>query len=496
MQCVSEEKNDWSQVPFFKSQRFVITLVTFFSLLFTSFQMVNLSMAIVCMVKDDITHSINNEINMSTTIDNYPNSSMKRPSNIKVPPAKIFNNMSHSKDDIGEFAWSKELQGILLSAYGWGYLVLQIPGGRLSERYGPRIVVFCTMLPVAVLTLLSPVIIRFNPYCFLLIRILIGFCDGAIKPSSSALLARWVPPSERGRLVGGASSGIFLGNAITFPFAAFLCSSYGWEWVFYVFGILGFIWCLLWISLISDSPELSPYISDLELRYIQTHTTHRNGQQLQTIPWRSILTSLPFWAIAVGHTCFDYCFYMMITEIPTYLKEVLKFDLEKNGNLSMLPWLTMYICIGITGPIADMLITKNILTPVWTRRLMVLFGSIIPALCMFALAFLDDSQQVLAIILLSGCVGVSGIQFQGLFVNHLDIAPQFSGTLFGMTNFLSSISGIIAPFLVSAITPNGTSDEWRIAFLICVAIIVFGGVFYSFLAKASVQSWAKTPISD
>lgn len=73
---------------------------------------------------------------------------------------------------------------------------------------------------------------------------------------------------------------------------------------------------------------------------------------------------------------------------------------------------------------------------------------------MIGLAFMDCTQQIAAVALLCGCVGLSGVAFAGYMVNHGDIAPQFAGTLFGITNMAATVPGILAPYVVGAITPN------------------------------------------
>lgn len=77
-----------------------------------------------------------------------------------------------------------------------------------------------------------------------------------------------------------------------------------------------------------------------------------------------------------------------------------------------------------------------------------------PAICLVGVTFMDCTQQIAAVVLLCGCVGLSGVAFAGYLVNHGDIAPQFAGTLFGITNMAATIPGIVAPYVVGAITTN------------------------------------------
>ena len=51
-------------------------------------------------------------------------------------------------------------------------------------------------------------------------------------------------------------------------------------------------------------------------------------QQKFPVPWRSILTSPPVWAIMVAHTCNNWGSYTVLTCVPAYMKEVLNFDIK------------------------------------------------------------------------------------------------------------------------------------------------------------------------
>ena len=51
--------------------------------------------------------------------------------------------------------------------------------------------------------------------------------------------------------------------------------------------------------------------------------------QEQVIPWQSILTSLPVWAIVVAHFAENWGFYTLLTEMPTFLSDVMDYELSQ-----------------------------------------------------------------------------------------------------------------------------------------------------------------------
>jgi len=73
---------------------------------------------------------------------------------------------------------------------------------------------------------------------------------------------------------------------------------------------------------------------------------------------------------------------------------------------------------------------------------------------LIGLSYLDCTQTALAVVLLVLAVSMSGFVYSGYFVNHMDIAPQYAGTLMGISNGLAAISGFIAPYVASRVTES------------------------------------------
>lgn len=107
----------------------------------------------------------------------------------------------------GEFLWVKSQQGLILGAFFWGYLVTQLPGGQLAERFGGKHIFGWNMVVAAVATLLYPVGAHGSYIILILLRIITGLCEGVAFPCTHAMWASWAPPLERSRLVGLSYAG-------------------------------------------------------------------------------------------------------------------------------------------------------------------------------------------------------------------------------------------------------------------------------------------------
>lgn len=503
------EDVELDQVPWWTSKRLLLSLTCFIGFFFLYSLRVNLSTAIVCMNKVIVENTTTTPAPITyvnTTSSNGTVIVVTVPTTTQNPDEPVCKLVTDSKDLNAEFEWSKELQGLILGAFFWGYTAMQIPSGFLSDRFGPRITVACGMFPVAILTILSPWLARGSPYLLLVGRVIIGVGEAMMYPGMQSLWSKWAPPHERSRLVGFAFGGSQLGNALTFPFAGLLCAygfDGGWPSVFYVTGMLCFLWCCLYVFYARDSPGEMKNIKPIERKYIEQSlgvygqtVEERLRKRKQDKPWKAIFTSGPVWAILLANACGNYGAYMLLTQMPTYMKEVLKFDIKSNGAYSMIPYLVFWMFTIIGGQIADVLITKNILSIEWTRKLCCALGTVVPGIFLVITGYMDCEHQVEAVVFLTLSMAFCGFQFSSFFINHGDIAPRYAGTVFGFTNTGASVPGILAPYIVGAITPNKTREEWLIAFYIAGAVYCLGAIIYAVLAKGEVQDWAKEEVDE
>ncbi|PFX25882.1 Vesicular glutamate transporter 2 [Stylophora pistillata] len=207
------------------------------------------------------------------------------------------------------------------------------------------------------------------------------------------------------------------------------------------------------------------------------------------VPWKAIFTSLPVWAIVVAHFSENWGFYTLLTELPSFLKYRLDFDLSRAGFVSALPYLVMAITIQTGGHIADCLRRKQILSTTVVRKLFNSFGFTCQGICIIIAGY--TTNWLVAVVCLTLAVGGGGFAFSGFYVNHLDIAPPFAGILIGITNTVATLPGIISPLLTGVIVQHQShASEWRIVFYLGGLIYFTGAIFYCIFSSGNKQTWA------
>lgn len=182
-------------------------------------------------------------------------------------------------------------------------------------------------------------------------------CQGVIFPSTHTLLSKWAPVNERAQLGTYCYSGAQFGTVVMLSTSGVLASSFlGWPSIFYISGCAAGLWAILWLFFGSNSPSDYKYITPEEREYIQSSLGKANDEdshkRLIRTPWKDIFTSLPFLSIAVVHSAHNWGFWTLLTEMPSYMKGVLGFDIKKvyfysveNFQSIQLNSITLKICM-------------------------------------------------------------------------------------------------------------------------------------------------------
>ncbi|XP_065341535.1 sialin-like isoform X1 [Cloeon dipterum] len=392
-----------------------------------------------------------------------------------------------------DFDWDSKSQGIILSSFFYGYAVTQIPGGWLATRIGGKKMFGLGILVTAIITLLTPLLAWTGFYYLVVGRIIEGIFEGVTYPSIHAVWSRWAPPLERSRLVTIAFSGSYFGTVISLPLSGYLAETFGWASIFYVFGVIAIIWCIVWLIVVSETPQEDKQITEEELDYIRATVGPAANHVKVNMdpPWKRFVTSLPVWAIMLAHFSENWGFYTLLTELPTFMNDVLGFDLKHAGLLSALPYLVMGTVVQIGGQLADYLISNGHLSTTKVRKLCTCGAFIFQTLFLIAAAHATSATAVVAC--LTVAVGFGGFAWAGFSVNPLDIAPQFASILMGLSNTVATLPGMISPLLTGHLVQRKTPEEWQTVFYIAGGIYLAGAVFYAMFASGKLQRWAELP---
>jgi len=389
----------------------------------------------------------------------------------------------------GPFGWPEPVQGLVLASYFWGYIITQFPGGRIAELFSAKWVMFGAVLSNGILTIFTPLAANNSYIALLVIRFCEGLGAGVVFPAISVMLSKWALPKERSIITSVTYAGMALGTVISLPFSGLLATTWGWEWIFYLEGSVAVAWCLAWALLIFDSPTQHPRIHQTELQlYLDTMEAPTQSAKLK-IPWRAMLSSGPFWAILVAQSFLDFGWYMLLVELPTYMKNVLRFNINQSALLSAFPYLALWFFNLVLSKFLDIAKNRNWLGATGLRKLSNSVASLLPALCFIAVGWSGCDRHLAVVFMTLGTMFMAGM-FSGYYINHIDISPNFTGTIMAVCNTAATLSGFIVPIFVGHMT-NGhqTLERWQFIFNTTAAVLVFDFLFYLFMASAEEQPW-------
>ncbi|XP_066137490.1 putative inorganic phosphate cotransporter isoform X2 [Euwallacea fornicatus] len=435
---------------------------------------VNLSVAIVAMVNQTTPIVPSNQSNF----DHCP----------------VLNVTNSTTPSDGEFNWDERTQGIVLGSFFYGYVLTQIPGGRLAEMFGGKMVYGFGVLITAVFTLLSPIAARINFPLFIIVRVLEGMGEGVTFPSMHAMLAKWIPPLERSKFGAYVYAGTNFGTILSLPLSGWLCSLKlwgGWPLSFYLFGILGIIWFVFWMMFVYDSPSAHPRIDRQEQAFILASIGPQDEDK-GSVPWLKMFTCLPLWAILVTQCGNSWAFYTILTELPTYMAQILHFKIETNAVLSAIPYLTSWWAGIFFSIFADWLLLKGYISLSMSYKLWNSVASIIPSLGLIGVAYVGcDKVAVQLLLAIPGAFG--GAQYAGNQMNHIALSPKYAGTMYGITNAASNMCGFLAPYVIGLLI-NGreTLGQWRMVFYLAAGINIGANLFYVAFASAKEVAWSRS----
>ncbi|WP_426171699.1 MFS transporter [Pseudoduganella sp. R-32] len=373
-----------------------------------------------------------------------------------------------------ELGLSAVQMGFIFSAFAWSYVVAQLPGGWLLDRFGSKITYFFSIFLWSAFTLFTGAAGFFAGGAAVAVlftlRMLVGAAEAPSFPGNSRIASAWFPTHERGLAAAVFNSAQYFATVLFAPIMGWLVHSYGWHSVFYVMGGLGIVMAFVWLKTI-HGPKDHPGINADELRYIQEGgalvdlESGNRGKQAAAVNTvaciRELLSNRMLLGVYIGQYCITTLTYFFLTWFPVYLVQERHMTILKAGFVASLPAIAGFLGGIFGGWLSDRLAKAGYSLSV-SRKVPIVLGMLM-SMSMIACNYLQADTLVVA---------VMSLAFFGKGVGALgwavvsDTSPKEAGGLSGaLFNTFGNTAGITTPIVIGYIVEATGSFAGALVFV-------------------------------
>ena len=380
---------------------------------------------------------------------------------------------------------AKELQlsaismGYIFSAFGWAYLLMQIPGGWLLDRYGSKKVYTYSLFFWSLFTFLQGFVdmvpLAYAGISMFLMRFMLGFSEAPSFPANARIVAAWFPTTERGTASAIFNSAQYFSLALFSPLLGWLTFAWGWEHVFTVMGGIGFVLTFLWAKFIHN-PTDHPRMSKEELDYITkggavVDMDHKKpgavaqGPKLHYI--KQLLTNRMMLGVFFGQYFINTITWFFLTWFPIYLVQDKGMSILKVGMVAAIPALCGFAGGVLGGVFSDSLIKRGYSLTV-ARKIPIVLGMLLASTIILC-NYTDNTTLVIALM----AFAFFGKGFGALgWPVIADTAPkEMVGLCGAVFNVFGNVASIVTPLVIGYMVSELHSFNGALIFVGCSALM-------------------------
>jgi len=374
-------------------------------------------------------------------------------------------NISTAADSIRrELALSPVQLGFLQSAFGYPYLIFQIFGGWIGDRFGPHRTLFLCGLVWATATILTG--FAGGLTSLFMCRLLVGIGEGATFPVATRAMQNWTPVGRRGFAQGLTHAFARLGNAVTPPIVAWLIAAITLRGAFVALGSVSLIWVVIWLLYFRDNPSEHWAITKEELdtlpnRGVPEHKTRPR------VPWGALTRRMA--PVTIVYFCYGWTLWLYLNWLPSYFLHEYNVQITRSALFSSAVFFAGVVGDYLGGVISDRILHKTGDLQK-ARRNVVMIGFLGSFACLFPVFLTHD--LVLIILSLGGAFFFAELVIGPMWSIPMDIAGKFSGTAAGMMNSGSALAAILSPVAFGVIIDR--TGNWQLPFVGSLGLLLLG----------------------
>ncbi|WP_315707811.1 MFS transporter [Brenneria uluponensis] len=381
-----------------------------------------------------------------------------------------------------ELAFDPEALGLAFSSFGIAYVIMQLPGGWLLDRYGSRLVYGCALIIWSLVTMLQGTVYLYtSPLIVLVIlRLLMGAIEAPAFPANSRLSVQWFPNNERGFVTSVYQTAQYISLGIFTPLMTIILHNLSWHFVFYYIGATGVILGALWLIKVKD-PLKHPKVNQHEIDYIREGGgepalgSQKETQKITLAQIKGVCLNRMMVGVYIGQFCLTSITWFFLTWFPTYLYQAKGMSILKVGFVASIPAICGFIGGLLGGVFSDWLLKRGYNLTI-ARKLPVICGMLLS--CVIVIANYTSSEFVV-IAAMSLAFFAKGFGNLGWCVLSDTSPKEVLGVAGGVFNMCGNMASIITPLVIGIILANTQSFNYAILYVGSMGLI--GTVSYLFV---------------
>jgi len=380
-----------------------------------------------------------------------------------------------------DLGMTPEQAGSLAGVFFWGYMLLQIPGGYLAERWSAKRVVSILLVFWGICAAGGGFVRSARELWAM--RLLLGVAEGGVFPATIILLANWFPSAERARANAYWMLCQPAAIVISSPLSGWILGHWNWRVMLVAEGTLPFLWLGVWMVAIDDRPASARWLSAEEraplLEALRAPVPERAEVGPEALSWAravlpiSILVALYFFLNCGGY---GYLFWL-----PSAL-----LTLKKLPSL----WLGVLFAVPYILTCAGMVLNSRHSDAKRERRLHVAVPLLLGGFLLFGSVLTSGASPYLsfALVCLAGASFYSSLGPLWTLPTE-NLPARSAGVAAGLINALGNLGGYFGPFMVGVL--RGHEGNYRAAFEALSACLVLAGILACLLKFSRTQNSRK-----
>ena len=362
--------------------------------------------------------------------------------------------------------------GLVFSAFAYPYLIFQVIGGWVSDRFGARLTLTVSANIWAGATLLTGLVGTLATMLFA--RVLLGLGEGATFPTATRAMSDWTLKGKRGFAQGITHSSARLGNALTPPLVAWLITLVTWRGSFMILGIISFVWALAWAVYFRDDPGAHRGITSRELEALPDYGLRKKNDP---VPWLPLARRMV--PVTVVYFCYGWTLWLYLAWIPLFFLHSYRLDLKNSALFSSGVFFAGVVGDALGGIVSDRIFARTgDLNK--ARRNLVVFGFLCSLASMVPILFLHNLTW--AAICLSSAFFFAEFTIGPMWAIPMDIAPRFSGSASGLMNTGSALAAIVSPLVFGYVIDK--TNNWQLPFIGSIVLLFIGSILAFWMKPA------------